>query len=212
MSVLAESCGGAYDHLYRSLGRLWPATPGRMVVRAAESSDSPGRALDLGCGDGKNMAFLEQHGWTVDGVDVSQTACAEAARRRAESDFEWHGDIVSGDAGFHRVKFGVYELVVMYGLLHCLDDERVRLVERRAWDGLSDRGLVALASFDDRLPLPEEHGTTGITLRSSSEILSAFPVCRWQRCIVERGHIEEAHEPVIGHHRHSLTWALLRKK
>ena len=88
---------GPYDDLYEAAGRLWPDTPGRMVVRAAEAIAKPVRTLDLGCGDGKNMAYLERLGWTVDGVDLSPVACAEAARRRAESGASWQGRIICSD-------------------------------------------------------------------------------------------------------------------
>jgi len=43
----------------------------------------PGRALDLGCGQGGDAIWLAQRGWTVTGVDVSATALAVAAEQAA---------------------------------------------------------------------------------------------------------------------------------
>ncbi|GAA1185596.1 class I SAM-dependent methyltransferase [Nesterenkonia xinjiangensis] len=41
---------------------------------------TPGRALDAGCGQGIETAWLAQQGWQVTGVDISRTALARAAR------------------------------------------------------------------------------------------------------------------------------------
>ena len=36
----------------------------------------PGRALDLGCGEGGDVLWLAERGWQVTGVDISPTAVA----------------------------------------------------------------------------------------------------------------------------------------
>jgi SAM-dependent methyltransferase len=41
----------------------------------------PGRAVDLGCGNGRNAIFLARRGFVVDGVDYSQKAIDWAAER-----------------------------------------------------------------------------------------------------------------------------------
>jgi 2-polyprenyl-3-methyl-5-hydroxy-6-metoxy-1,4-benzoquinol methylase len=47
---------------------------------AAEAADlPPGRALDLGCGQGADAIWLAQRGWTVTGIDVSSEALRVAA-------------------------------------------------------------------------------------------------------------------------------------
>ena len=52
---------------------------------------APGRALDLGCGNGRNAIFLARHGFTVEAVDYAPTAIAWARERAADAGvaIEW---------------------------------------------------------------------------------------------------------------------------
>lgn len=49
--------------------------------RRALTGRSPGRILDVGCGNGDFLAFLRRHGWDVYGTEFSAAAC-EMARAR----------------------------------------------------------------------------------------------------------------------------------
>src|SRR5271154_1361182 len=46
---------------------------------------APGRALDLGCGPGRNALYLASHGFEVDAVDLSPVAIAWAQDRAHEA-------------------------------------------------------------------------------------------------------------------------------
>ena len=39
---------------------------------------SPGTALDIGCGDGKELLYLREKGWQVVGTELSESSCAAA--------------------------------------------------------------------------------------------------------------------------------------
>ena len=45
----------------------------------------PGKALDLGCGNGRNAIFLAKSGFSVEGVDYSQAAIEWATQRAKEA-------------------------------------------------------------------------------------------------------------------------------
>ena len=49
--------------------------PSRLLVEAIKGR-TPGRAIDLGMGEGRNTVFLGQQGWEVTGVDISDVGVA----------------------------------------------------------------------------------------------------------------------------------------
>jgi SAM-dependent methyltransferase len=74
---------------------MWSGEPnGRFVAEVAGLT--PGRALDIGCGEGADAIWLAGHGWTVTAIDISSVAIcrAQEAARLAGASVEW----ISGDA------------------------------------------------------------------------------------------------------------------
>ena len=78
-----ESAKKHWEDRYRQRDRIWS---GRVNARLAEivAGLAPGRALDLGCGEGGDTMWLAEQGWQVTGVDISDTALARAAAHVAE--------------------------------------------------------------------------------------------------------------------------------
>lgn len=66
-----------WDERYRESERTWS---GRVNQALADSVAelTPGRALDIGCGEGADAIWLAERGWRVDGLDISPTAVARA--------------------------------------------------------------------------------------------------------------------------------------
>jgi SAM-dependent methyltransferase len=199
---------GKYDHLYASRDLLWPAEPGRMV-RLAQQVRNPGKCLDMGCGDGKNLVFLEEKGWIVDGVDVSTLAIQKAADRAKRIGLSLKGSLFCGDVS--KMDFGIcqYDLVLTYGLYHCLDYEMLLRTHTSASKSLKDKGLMAFCAFTKDISVPEFHNTGSLFLRSKEELLSLFE--NYQIIKTEFGVIVEDHLPLVPVHEHSVLWGLFRK-
>ncbi len=76
-------------------GAMWSGRPnGRLVAEVADIA--PGRALDVGCGEGADAIWLARRGWMVTAIDISDVAVSRAreAAERAGVVVEW----VCGDA------------------------------------------------------------------------------------------------------------------
>ncbi|MGW2201210.1 class I SAM-dependent methyltransferase [Streptomyces sp. NPDC001774] len=108
---------------------------------------APGRALDLGCGPGRNSLYLASQGFEVDAVDLSDEAIAWARERTQEAGARirfHHGDAfeLAGSA-----LAGPYDLIYDSGCFHHLPPHRrvsyLALVERL----LAPGGQLALTCF-----------------------------------------------------------------
>jgi 2-polyprenyl-3-methyl-5-hydroxy-6-metoxy-1,4-benzoquinol methylase len=72
-----------WEDRYASAGLAWSGKPNPVLVDEATPL-TPGRALDIGSGEGADALWLAQHGWQVTGVDIA-TSALEKSRTRAES-------------------------------------------------------------------------------------------------------------------------------
>jgi SAM-dependent methyltransferase len=93
-------------------------TPPELKAFVKEHDGPPGRALDLGCGTGKNTVYLTRHGWEAVGVDISLIAILQARWRasRADARCQFHQADVT-DLHFLRDPF---DLALDIGCLHSL--------------------------------------------------------------------------------------------
>ena len=66
-----------WDRVYAGEPHLYTTEPNVLLVEVAEAM-RPGRALDLGVGQGRNAAWLASRGWQVTGVDVSGVGVRQA--------------------------------------------------------------------------------------------------------------------------------------
>ena len=66
-----------WNKRYKAKPLVWRKNPNETVV-AEVSSLRPGRALDLGTGEGRNAIWLSEQGWDVTGVDFSDVGLAKA--------------------------------------------------------------------------------------------------------------------------------------
>lgn len=78
----AEQRRQAWEERYGSNTRMWSGRANLAVIKAV-SALAPGRALDLGSGEGADAIWLAQQGWSVTGVDISSTALQRAAEDAA---------------------------------------------------------------------------------------------------------------------------------
>ena len=72
-----------WDDRYRDRP-IWSGNANQRLVEAATDL-APGRALDVGCGEGGDAIWLAGRGWRVTATDVSTVVLARAAQTAAEA-------------------------------------------------------------------------------------------------------------------------------
>ena len=77
-----EDPSSFWEQRYAGAAPVWSGRVNESLAEAAGDL-APGRALDLGCGEGGDVLWLAQQGWQATGIDLSETAIGRA-RARAE--------------------------------------------------------------------------------------------------------------------------------
>ena len=73
-----------WEQRYAGEDQVWSGRPNPQLV-AEVSGLVPGTALDVGCGEGGDVIWLAQQGWTVTGADFSANGLARAARHASDA-------------------------------------------------------------------------------------------------------------------------------
>ena len=114
-----------YQLMYRLSFAPWERRPVASTWRRLTEGPgalSPGRALDVGCGTGRDAVYLAKLGWQVTAVDIAAAAMAKARQRAAEEgvQVQWVAGDVSSLAGL-GLEPG-YTLVYDFGCIQGLAD------------------------------------------------------------------------------------------
>ena len=141
-----------WDARYRERdGAMWSGRPnGRLVAEVLALT--PGRALDVGCGEGADAIWLAQHGWTVTAIDVSDIAIRRA-RETPHPDgasIEW----ICGDVLQTSLPAGSFDLMSMQ--YPALPNAAGEAAVRRLLDTVRPGGLL-LAVYHDPDDEHREH-------------------------------------------------------
>lgn len=143
-----------WEERYGERERVWS---GRVNTRLAEIAEplNPGRALDLGCGEGADAIWLAEHGWQVTAVDISETAL-----QRASEDARARGVLDRIDFQHHDLSdsfpTGRYDLISAQFLHSTVRLEREDVL-RRAAGAVVPGGLLVIVDHGEPPPWAKEH-------------------------------------------------------
>jgi len=200
---------GGYDEGYRGCPCFWGSEPGSFVrVLCDHYLSLRGlRVLDAGCGEGKNAAFLAAAGAVVDALDVSPLAI-ENGRRYWEdcAGITWKvGDVRQVD-----IPHSHYDVVVAYGLLHCMPSvAEVLAAILRLQNATQVGGYNVVCAFNDRRQELHAHPGFSPSLLAHAAYLHAY--ASWEVLRQSDSDLTERHPHNNVEHTHSMTRLLARK-
>jgi SAM-dependent methyltransferase len=159
---------GFWDERYRSSRQVWSGNPNPQLV-AEVAGRPPGRALDVGCGEGADAIWLARNGWAVVAADISGVAVARGQQHARDTDpvaaarIQWR----QVDLLTRPPEPGSFDLVsVQY--MHLPPEPRVRLFSALAASVRAGGMLLVvghhpsdLATGVPRPPMPELFYSSG---------------------------------------------------
>ncbi len=202
---------GGYDSGYRACPCFWGSDPGSLVSRLATiiPSFTGLQVLDAGCGEGKNAIFLAGKGAVVQAYDISQIAIQHAEDLKfglQVGNVCFHAqDIRSASIGSLS-----FDVVIAYGLMHCLPDEReVRSLCALLQDATKEGGYLILCAFNDRFQDLSAHPGLTPTLLPHATYLDMF--AGWDIVEASDKDLHETHPNNNIPHTHSMSRIIARK-
>ncbi|GAB3719377.1 class I SAM-dependent methyltransferase [Nocardiopsis oceani] len=168
-----------YARMYR-LGftpweRYGPAAGAQLrswLERESKDRESPGRALDIGCGRGQFTPELARHGWEAVGLDFVPAAI-EAAREKNADDVTY----VVGDATDLSPDLGTFDLFLDIGCFQGLDQTQQAAQGRSVTDLAAPGATLLMLAFGPSIYRRMVEGV------SQAEVEAAFP--EWELIDVE---------------------------
>lgn len=175
-----------WDARYAESDRIWS---GRVnVVLAREIADVlPGRALDLGCGEGADAIWLAARGWRVTAVDISGVALGRAAEHAEAAEVADRIDFQRCDLA---VTFpdGVFDLVSAQFLHSWGDLPRERILADAA-AAVAPGGILLIEGHLDAGPFPT-HEHADVTFPTPQDVVRDLKLDQGDWDVL----IAEAHE------------------
>jgi SAM-dependent methyltransferase len=209
-----------FDAVYRRYERYWWREPLRYSLDPSDHVQSamtarllrvlarrpPGRALDVGAGEGADSIRLALLGYEVDAVDASAVASEKIERfaRRARV----RVNVLNADVLATELR-DEYDVVLCNGVLHYIEDKAKLL--RQLQGATAPGGVHAISLFTDYTPLPACHRVVDVFCdREDGVVNEAYR--SWGRLAAwaERNKLETKH-PGFEAHRHSFVKILAQK-
>jgi tellurite methyltransferase len=196
---------GGYDDGYYACPCFWGREPSSHVKQLTKMLPTLSglKVLDLGCGEGKNAIYCARMGAQVTAVDVSDQAISNARSIWSVDDYDKITWLIQ-DASAFDFKDGPFDVIIMYGLCHCLSSlGTVEGLVRNVQANTANGGYNVLCAFNDRKhDLTAHPGFSPLLLQHNvyTDLYSS-----WHMLAVSDADLFETHPHNNIPHFHSLT-------
>jgi trans-aconitate methyltransferase len=132
-----------WESRYSEQPQRWSGNPNQTLVDLITGLP-PGRAVDLGCGEGADAIWLARQGWSVLGVDISPTAVARARAAAVEAGVDERATFEDHDLSTWEPA-GEIDLVTA-SFFHSREELPRTEILRRAAGHIAPGGHIAIVS------------------------------------------------------------------
>lgn len=172
----------AWELRYAEQPQRWSGNANATLVDVVAAL-TPGRAVDLGCGEGADAIWLARNGWTVLGVDISDTAVSRAQGAALEAG-------VDGRAAFEARDLATWEPsgevdLVTASFFHSREDLPRTQILRRVAAHVAPGGHLAIVSHAAPPPWSEHAHHDELLLSADGEIAALGFGDDWEIVLAE---------------------------
>jgi SAM-dependent methyltransferase len=163
--IAAYDEGKEYDKVYAGPPEF-NVRPNQLLVDAVQGL-TPGEALDVGIGQGRNAVFLAGRGWSVTGFDVSEVGLQKARERAAAEGLK----LTAVHASDEEFDFGRarWDLIA---IIYAIEKRTIHKVR----DALKPGGIVVVeAGHRDTSGAPFEYASNELL-----EVFRGFRILRYE--------------------------------
>jgi len=163
-----------FDQKYGSKRLYWGTKPSDLVRNYA-SLATPGRAVDLGMGEGRDSIFLAQRGFTVTGVEQSEIGVAKCLKRSDKLGVNIKTSIC--DVRHFKIAKSKYSLILSSNLFQFITKSEAHDVAHNIISGLKKGGLVIATVFTYDDPRYKEYRKKTTELEPGTFLLVSGDIC-----------------------------------
>ena len=195
-----------WDSRYRGTDLIWSATP-NVWVEQEIAGITPGRALDMACGEGRNSIWLAEQGWQVTGVHFSAAALAKAETLARSHSPALTVDWRCADITTFKSSTPVDLALLVYAQLAAPD--RLKAI-MAAWNCLAPGGiLLVIAHHTNNLSDGVGGPQDPAVLYSDRDVVAALSAID---CSARLERTERAARAVVGNDRPALDTVVRARK
>jgi SAM-dependent methyltransferase len=159
-----------WNQVYREEPHLYSAAPNALLMEVAGAMP-PGRALDIGMGQGRNAAWLADRGWDVTGLDPAEEGIRQAASKNARV------RLVHSTLEDFTIEPEAWDLIAGIYVHGVMLRESARVI-----DGLAKGGRLFIEGFHrDVMKLGIDGMTGGLLGYKSNALLRKYLALRIER-------------------------------
>ncbi|MFZ5904498.1 MAG: class I SAM-dependent methyltransferase [Chloroflexota bacterium] len=166
-----------FDKFYDNNGWYYQLEPSEELAEfLSRQKQTGGKALDLGCGEGRDSILLARYGYEVTAVDISPSAIRKLNRYATLNNLDIKGTVA--DVTDFHITPQSFDLINAVTILDHIEFDRIKHVAKSISNGLASKGILFAEVFttDD----PAYHG--GDNISETAKFINHF---------FERGELRE---------------------
>lgn len=196
-----------FNLMYTRNARAWGKEVSEVLVSALKYAIK-GKALDLGCAQGKEVFLLAEQGFEVEAVDSSDVAINQVKQQAKQKKLSNVKAYCSDVAEFNISEDG-YDLIIAFNVLYFLEIKSALRVIDAIKKGLRSGGVVALSLFTVKDFFYNESKKHRFYVESDQvkKLFKDFEILEYYEGII----YEEGHESLQQPHHHGVVRIVARK-